>query len=76
MGSNPTVGMEVCICIYSVFVGSGLVTGLSLVQGVLPSVRKVIMELKERQGPVMAVEPLGKKISEFNSECLLSEKDC
>jgi hypothetical protein len=37
MGSNPTHGMDVCV--YSVFVlGSGLATGLSPVQGVLPAV--------------------------------------
>jgi hypothetical protein len=37
VGSNPTRGMDVCV--YSVFVlGSGLATGWSLVQGVLPSV--------------------------------------
>jgi hypothetical protein len=31
VGSNPTQGMDVCVCVYSVFVlscvGSGLVTG-------------------------------------------------
>jgi hypothetical protein len=31
--------MDVCMCVYSVFVlGSGLAMGLSLVQGVLPTV--------------------------------------
>jgi hypothetical protein len=40
VGSNPTQGMDICIvCVYSVFVlGSGLATGCSLVQGVLPTV--------------------------------------
>jgi hypothetical protein len=42
VGSNPTQGMDVCVCVYSVCVvlcvGSGLATGLSLVQEVLPSV--------------------------------------
>jgi hypothetical protein len=37
VGSNPTRGMDVCV--YSLFVlGSGLTTGWSLVQGVLPNV--------------------------------------
>jgi hypothetical protein len=36
VGSNPTRGIDVCV--YSVFVlGSGLATGWSLVQGVLPN---------------------------------------
>jgi hypothetical protein len=42
VGSNPARGMNVCV--YSVFVlsyvGSGLATGWSLVQGVLPNVYK------------------------------------
>jgi hypothetical protein len=41
-GSNPTQGMDVCVCVFSVCVvlcvGSGLATGLPLVQAVLPSV--------------------------------------
>jgi hypothetical protein len=44
VGSNPTQGMDVwCMCLFCVCValclGSGLVTGWSLVQGVLPSVK-------------------------------------
>jgi hypothetical protein len=39
--SNPTQGMDVCVCVYTVCVvlcvGSGIATGSSLVQGVLPS---------------------------------------
>jgi hypothetical protein len=39
---DPTQGMDVCVCIYSVCVvlcvGSGLATDLSLIQGVLPSI--------------------------------------
>jgi hypothetical protein len=42
VGSNPIQGMDVCVCVYSVFfalcVGSGFATGLSPVQGVLASV--------------------------------------
>jgi hypothetical protein len=43
VGSNPTQGMDVCVCFYSVLcvvlgVGSGLAIGWSLVQGLLPSV--------------------------------------
>jgi hypothetical protein len=38
LGSNPTQDMDV-FCVYSVFVlGSGLATGWSPVQGVLPTV--------------------------------------
>jgi hypothetical protein len=45
VGSNPTQGMDVCVCVYSVCVllsvGSGLATGWSLVQGVLPTVLRI-----------------------------------
>jgi hypothetical protein len=42
MGSNPARGMDVCVYYVFVFscVGSGLATGWSLVQGVLPTVYK------------------------------------
>jgi hypothetical protein len=36
-GSNPPQGMDVIVCVV-LCIGSGLETGLSLVQGVLPSV--------------------------------------
>jgi hypothetical protein len=43
MGSNPTQGMIVCLCLFCdcvvLYVGSGLATGSSPVQGVLPSVK-------------------------------------
>jgi hypothetical protein len=40
VGLNPTLGMDV-LCVYSFILclGRGLVTGWSLVQGVLPSVK-------------------------------------
>jgi hypothetical protein len=42
VGSNPTQGMDVCVCVYSVCavlcVGSSLATGWSVIQGVLLSV--------------------------------------
>jgi hypothetical protein len=42
VGSNHTQGMDVCMCLFCVYVvlcvGSGLTTGWWLVQGVLPSV--------------------------------------
>jgi hypothetical protein len=45
MGSNPTQSMDVCVhlfCVYVVLcVGSGLATGWSPVQGVLPTVYKI-----------------------------------
>jgi hypothetical protein len=42
VGSNPTQGMDVfvhlfCVCVV-LYVGSGIVTSWSLVQGVLPTV--------------------------------------
>jgi hypothetical protein len=36
--SNPTQGMDVCLRLFCVYVGSGLATCWSLVQGVLPTV--------------------------------------
>jgi hypothetical protein len=45
LGSNPTQGMDVCLrsfCVCVVlFVGSGLATGWSPVQGVLPTVYRI-----------------------------------
>jgi hypothetical protein len=38
MGSNPTQGMDVCVRFFCVCIGSGLETGWSPVQGVLPTV--------------------------------------
>jgi hypothetical protein len=42
MGSNPTRGMDVCMLLFCVYVvlrvGSGLMTGWSPIQGVLPIV--------------------------------------
>jgi hypothetical protein len=37
VGSNLTRGMDVCLCLFFAL-GSGLATGWSLVQGVLPNV--------------------------------------
>jgi hypothetical protein len=57
--------MDVCACVYSVCVvlciGSGLPTGLSLVQGVLPSVKNDYGTEEEARGPVRAVRAFGKK---------------
>jgi hypothetical protein len=51
VGSNPTQGMDVSLCLFYVCVvlcvGSGLVTGWSLIQGVLLDVYR-IKKLKER----------------------------
>jgi hypothetical protein len=45
VGSNPTQRMDVCVRLFCVCVilcvGSGLATGLSLVQGVLPTVYRI-----------------------------------
>jgi hypothetical protein len=38
MGSNPTQGIDVCLRLFSVCVGSGLATSWSSAQGVLPTV--------------------------------------
>jgi hypothetical protein len=55
VGSNLTQGMNVCVrlllCVCVVlYVGSGLTTGWSPVQGVLPSVYS-IKKLKKQAGP-------------------------
>jgi hypothetical protein len=54
VGSKPTRGMNVCVrlfCVYVVLcVGTGLVTGWSPVQGVLPTVYK-IKKLKKLPNP-------------------------
>jgi hypothetical protein len=50
-----------CVCVV-LCVGSGLATGLSLIQGVLPSVKKkMITELKNRPGPSKGCRATGKK---------------
>jgi hypothetical protein len=62
------------VCVYSVFVlscvGSGLATGLSLVQGVLPTVYKckITEPRKRRPRPDLAVAPRKKK--KKNKKCL------
>jgi hypothetical protein len=45
VGSNPTRGMDVCVHSVSVlsYAGNRLATGSSLVQGVLPTVYRVII---------------------------------
>jgi hypothetical protein len=55
VGSNPTQGMDICVCVYFVFVlcvGRSIVMSWSLVQGVLRAVKKKNYEtLKVRPGP-------------------------
>jgi hypothetical protein len=45
VGSNRNIGLDVCVCLFCVCVvlcvGSGLATGRSPVQGVLPSVYRI-----------------------------------
>jgi hypothetical protein len=64
VGSNPTGGMNVCVrlfCDCVLCVGSGLATGWSPVQGVLPTVYW-IGKLKKRPWPnKRAVQPIIKK---------------
>jgi hypothetical protein len=54
VGSNPTQGMDVCMRLFCVCVllcvGSGIATGWSPVQGVLPTVCR-FKKLKKRQRP-------------------------
>jgi hypothetical protein len=38
VSSNPTQGMDVCLCLFCVSIGSGFATGWSPIQGVLPTV--------------------------------------
>jgi hypothetical protein len=42
MGSNPNQDMDVCLQLFCVYVGSGLETDWSPVQGVLPNVQGLI----------------------------------
>jgi hypothetical protein len=54
VGSNPTWGMDVCVRLFYVCVvlcvGSGLATGSSPAQGILPTMYKS-NKLKKRPGP-------------------------
>jgi hypothetical protein len=54
VGSNPTQGMDHCVSLFCVCVllcvGSGLATGSSVVQGVLPTVYR-LRNRKSDQGP-------------------------
>jgi hypothetical protein len=45
--SNPTEGMDICLCLFYVCIGSGLAVGLSPVQGVLPTVSGYETEVKQ-----------------------------
>jgi hypothetical protein len=52
VGLNPTQGVNVwCVYAFILCLGSGLATGWSLVQEVLPYVKKMITELNKRPGP-------------------------
>jgi hypothetical protein len=68
VGSNPIQQMDVwfmclfCVCVV-LYLGRGLATSWSLVQGILPSV-KMIMKLKKKPEPMGAVEPAKKKCDE------------
>jgi hypothetical protein len=64
------------LCLFVLCIGSDLTTGFSLVQGVLPSVSKMITELKKRPGPSKGSRATGKiKLSNaFVSHSTLSEK--
>jgi hypothetical protein len=50
-----------CVCV-GLCIGSGLATGLSLVQVVLPYVYKMITELKKRPGSCKGCKSHWKKI--------------
>jgi hypothetical protein len=69
VGSNLTEGMDVCVRVYSVCVvlcvGSGLATGWSLAQGVIPTVNKNDYDTEEEGGAQQrAVEPLMNEMNE------------
>jgi hypothetical protein len=56
-----------CLCVYSVFafalcVGSSLATGLSLVQGVLPSVQKKMTKLMKSPGPNKGLSAINERM--------------
>jgi hypothetical protein len=61
VGSNPTRGMDVCVHLFCVCivlcVGSGLATGWSPVQGVLPTVYRIKKLKKQARYNKRAVEP-------------------
>jgi hypothetical protein len=65
--SNPTQGTDVwCMYAFILCLGSGLATGWSLVQGVLPSVKKWLRNWKRGLGPEWAgrtIERKGKKVN-------------
>jgi hypothetical protein len=65
VGSNPTRGMDVCVRLFCVcvvlWVGSGLPTGWSLVQGVLPIMYR-IRKLKNR--------PMSKGLYSHRDRCI------
>jgi hypothetical protein len=56
LGSNPTRGIDVCMCVYSVCVvlcvGNGLATEWSPFQGVLPTLYRIkkLKAAKAQQG--------------------------
>jgi hypothetical protein len=61
VGSNPTQGMDVCVSLFYVYVvlcvGSGLATGWSPVQGVLPTVYRIKKPKKLPRVNRRTVEP-------------------
>jgi hypothetical protein len=61
LGSNPTQGMDICVCLFCVcvvlHVGSGLAMDWSHVQGVLPTVCRIKKLKKAAKVQQRAVEP-------------------
>jgi hypothetical protein len=61
VGSNPTQGMDVCVrlfCVCAVLcVGSGFATGLSPLQGVLPTGYRIKKLINRPRSNKMTVEP-------------------
>jgi hypothetical protein len=60
VSTNPTQGMDVCVlffCVYILCVGSGLATGWSPIQGVLPTVYRIKKLIKRPRSTQRTVEP-------------------
>jgi hypothetical protein len=66
VGSNPTRSTDVCVCVcVTLCLGSGLATGWSPVQGVLPTVWKRLRKWRRGQGPTKGCRAIDEWMNEF-----------